>query len=223
MRFAICLLMILLASPAHAREAADGLPPAGDDGAALLPPEPDLPLQPPALSADEAHAARIQALEERAIAIKEKIFNVRAKLWWPHAEGMQMTQYRLLLNVDDKMGPTLRLTDVTWVLDGKPLAKPALRPGQAQAEDFTVVTTGYARRHQLRVVLHYTGESALFPYLAGYQFTLTSAVNVQMLPAETTVVTVTGLLQPGADLAWEDRPALQLTRTAVKPFAARPD
>lgn len=119
------LLFLTLCLPhvAHARTAAGDVPAVADDGTAVQPDEEPPPsfIQPaPETDEGKAMSAKLKGIEERIIAVKEKIFNTKAKLIWlnPGADGVR-GDARLVLEPRNELGAMFQVESLVVKLDGR--------------------------------------------------------------------------------------------------------
>lgn len=184
------------------------------------------------MSADDV---RMKSLEAEVDALKEKVFNSKARLLQLQEITLHGAAAGAIARIKfrNDMGGAYRLESASWVLDGQtiysasvPEAHPAL-PAPARgdspllkAPDVAAPPTRLDDRkelslfdgaivpgsHNLTVTLVYRGSGyQVFTYLEGYRFTVQSSYAFLAEEGKTTELSVTASPKPELTHSYEDR------------------
>lgn len=114
----------------------------------------------------------------------------------------------------EKLGTFFKLEAVTWELNGAPFVEQRTfedPPGDIRLRG--ELPTGL---HALSVTLLYRGDSALFPYLNGYQFRVRARLVVQARPGWTLRIRTESYSRDALTREWAERPVFSLVVTPAQ-------
>lgn len=161
--------------------------------------------------------ARSEALQGRLLAAREKVLALRSEIIRDN-----LTPTRVLLVHKTDMGPSFKLEQIDYELDGVLITSRTdpLMDAAGQLE----ILNGEVRPgdHELRVTLTFLGTGA-GPYasVGGYRFKVPSSFKLTTPNARLTEATVVSSVRPDADLDPRQRFSVRLEATSI-PLVPRP-
>jgi hypothetical protein len=201
------IALVLLAAPAAAAPLPDG----GAGGAAA-----------PELAPGSIYRRELESLDRRTAEVKASVTEHLATLKRLEAELLHRRLGGAMTRVEaaSEMGSIYKMVRLEAQLDGRVLAERTDERGLLRAGDRLTLFEGplAPRAHTLSVRLVYRGDSALFPYLVGYRFTVAGShdfVPDDRQPTELQVIA----REQGDPLTtpMEGRPALEFRERIAQP------
>ncbi len=197
---------------------------------ATKPAEPAKPPVPdPATDAERQFNVKLRDIEERVNALKEKIFQSKARLVQLQEVVLRggVSGAKALLVHRNEMGDSFRLRRVQYALDGAPIFN-RVDSGTGdlnEQEEIEIFNGSLAPgNHQLAVYLEYQGHGyGVFSYLKGYTFKIKSSYTFEAEEGKLTTVTILGYEKGGITTELKDRPSVEykVERTqALRPESA---
>ena len=175
---------------------------------------------------DAQYDAKLRGIEERVIAVKEKIFNTKAKLLLLKEQILDnvIAESRAVLIHKNEMGGFFELQSVLYYLDGKKIYYQDNANGLLnQRKEFEIFNgTATAGNHSLTVEMVYRGNSDVFSYLEGYVFKLKSVYTFYAQKGRVTEVSVIGYERGGIGTDLEDKPSIKYDVKLIQNKTAKP-
>lgn len=160
------------------------------------------------------------------IAIKERIFNTKAKLLLLKEQILDnvIAESRAVLIHKNEMGNFFELQSVLYYLDGKKIYYQDNSNGLLnQRKEFEIYNgTATAGNHALTVEMVYRGNSDVFSYLEGYVFKLKSVYTFYAQKGRVTEVSVIGYERGGIGTDLEDKPSIKYDVKLIQNKTAKP-
>lgn len=160
---------------------------------------------------DGAQLSRLRAVQERVVDIKRSIFAAKQRLVVLREAAMtgafDVTS-RVSVIHDSQLSDAFKQQRITYFLDGKRVFSGA--DATSPRNGVEVFAAALAEgNHSLSVEATYRGDSALFPYLAGYEFNLRSSYTFYARRGRLTRVRVMPHERAELGIAFEDRPSIK--------------
>lgn len=156
---------------------------------------------------DEPLPDQVKALQEKVLESKARLLMLPEEVY-----GTTPDQAALKLVVANELSGDYRLTLLEAKLDGEPLLQRELGDDVPAAERRSFVHEGPVApgAHHLDLALHYRGNGyGIFPYMKGYQISVTSAYTFVVPDSVTTAVTATVFSESPLTREWKDRPRVR--------------
>lgn len=167
------------------------------------------------LPADGGYNFKLRAIQERVNALKEKIFQSKARLMQLQEVVLHgsVSGAKAVLVHRNEMGSSFRLHRVQYALDGVPIFNRVDTGGGELNEDeeMEVFSGSIAPgSHQLSVFLEYHGHGyGVFSYLKDYKFKLKSSYTFDADEGKVTTVRIVGYEKGGITTQLKDRPSVR--------------
>lgn len=200
-------------APAAAAKPAAAAPAPAAAPAAAAPAKAAPATKPLARSGDAEYEARLRAIEEKVVGIKERIFQTKTRLLLLKEQILDnvIAESRSVLLHKNEMGSFFELQSVLYYLDGKKIYYQDNSNGLLEKRREFEIYNGsiIPGNHALTVELVYRGNSALFSYLEGYVFKLKSSYTFYAAKGRVTQVDVVGFERGGVGTDLEDKPYIK--------------
>ena len=158
---------------------------------------------------------RLRSIEERVNALKEKIFQSKARLLQLQEVVLHGTisGAKVVILHRNEMGSSFRLTRVQYSLDGAVIYN-RVDSGDGQLndqEELAIFSGGLAPgEHQLAIYLEYQGHGyGIFSYLKDYKFKIRDSYTFGAEEGRVTTVHAVGFEKGGITTELKDRPAIR--------------
>ena len=158
---------------------------------------------------------KLRAIEERVNALKEKIFESKARLVQLQEVVLHGTisGAKAVLIHRNEMGSSFRLVRAQYALDGAPIFN-RVDHGDGKLDDQEEIEIFNGNiapgNHQISVYLEYQGNGyGVFSYLKGYRFRVKSSYTLNAEEGKQTIVRIVGYERGGLTTELKDRPAVR--------------
>jgi hypothetical protein len=176
---------------------------------------------PAAPEAEGSYVVKLRQLEERVTALKEKVFQSKARLLQLQEVVLHgsVSGARAVLVHRNEMGSSFELAHVQYALDGAPIFNRTETGGGALSkQDEIEIFNGPLSpgSHQLSIYLEYNGSGfGIFSYVESYKFRLKSSYVFNADEGKVTTVRIVGYEKGGFTTELKDRPAVRYDVEAV--------
>ena len=176
---------------------------------------------PPAAESEGSYVVKLRQLEERVTALKEKVFQSKARLLQLQEVVLHgsVSGARAVLVHRNEMGSSFKLAHVQYALDGAPIFnRTETGGGELAAQEEIEVFNGPLSpgSHQLSIYLEYDGSGfGIFSYVESYKFRLKSSYVFNADEGKLTTVRIVGFEKGGFTTELKDRPAVRYDIEAV--------
>jgi hypothetical protein len=164
---------------------------------------------------EQAFNLKLRSIEERVNALKEKIFQSKARLIQLQEVVLHgaISGAKAVLIHRNEMGSSFRLRRAQYALDGAPVFN-RVDSGSGELndqEEIEIFNGSIAPgNHQISVYLEYQGYGyGIFSYLTGYKFKIKSSYTFNAEEGKLTNVRIVGFEKGGLTTDLKDRPSVR--------------
>jgi hypothetical protein len=166
-------------------------------------------------TADGAYELKIKTLEERVNELKERIFRSKQRLTQLQEAvvGGAASSAKARIVHRNEMGPTFKLREVHYFLDGAPLRQEVDDTGDVLSKKQELELFDGAilpGNHQLTVNMVFQGDGfSVFKYVEGYQFKIRSSHTFTVEEGREIMMKVVAYEQGNVTTEMRDRPTIR--------------
>lgn len=165
----------------------------------------------------EVYDLRVRELETRIDDLKAKVFRSKSRIVLLRETllGGKTAASRAVIVHKDELGTSYKLRRALYRLDGNTLLNELDREGSLSEKESLDLYTGSIGpgTHNLTVYLEYQGNSSMFSYFQGYDFTLKKSCKFTVEQGKTSTVNVIVYEKGDATTQAQDRPDVRCEST----------
>lgn len=168
----------------------------------------------------EVYDLRVRELETRIDDLKAKVFRSKSRIVLLRETllGGKTAASRAVIVHKDELGASYKLRRALYRLDGNTLLNELDREGSLSEKEKLELYTGSIGpgTHNLTVYLEYQGNSSMFSYFQGYDFTLKKSCKFTVEQGKTSTVNVIVYEKGDATTQAQDRPDVRCESTVAE-------
>lgn len=168
----------------------------------------------------EVYDLRVRELETRIDDLKAKVFRSKSRIVLLRETllGGKTAASRAVIAHKDELGNAYKLRRALYRLDGNTLLNELDREGSLSEKETLDLYTGSIGpgTHNLTVYLEYQGNSSMFSYFQGYDFTLKKSCKFTVEQGKTSTVNVIVYEKGDATTQAQDRPDVRCESTVAE-------